>query len=150
MVRQPSGFRSCDERHLVEDMVGKSGPAIEVDSADLRRALRQIGDKGLTKELAQANKTAAQVVVDVALPRVPVRSGRLRAAVRALGSQKEGRAVAGSARVPYAAAIHWGRKRGGVIQGRPFLSDAAEAASEKAADVYLEAVDGLLDKIRRS
>lgn len=125
-----------------------TGPQIEVDSRDLRRALRDIGDKGLKKTLAGANKSAAQVVVDEALPRVPVRSGRLKAAVRALGSQKEGSAVAGNARVPYAAAVHWGRKRGGVIDGRPFLSDAAERAEAKAAEVYLEAIDGLLEDMK--
>lgn len=130
-------------------LAGRSGPQIEVDSKALRRALREIGDKGLKKTLAGANKSAAQVVVDEALPHVPVRSGRLKAAVRALGSQKEGSAVAGNARVPYAAAIHWGRKRGGVIEGRPFLSTAAEVAEAKAADVYLEAIDGLLDDINR-
>lgn len=111
---------------------------IKVEGADeLRRAFRQI-DGDLGKALAAANKTAAEQVVEAALPAVPVRSGRLKSSVRALGSQRSGRAVAGKAGVPYAAAIHWGRKRGNVgwppgnrmgrnvIQGRPFLWDAAQ------------------------
>ena len=143
MVRQLAGVGRDYQRDVV------SGPTVTVDAKALRKALRDIGDKGLKRQLAKANKDAAQVVVDEALPHVPVLSGRLRRAVRALGSQTSGRAVAGGGSVPYAAAIHWGRKKGGVIQGRPFLSDAAARAEAKAADVYLEAVDDLLDEIRK-
>lgn len=135
---------------------------VEVDSAELRRALRYIGDAGLKKELRDANKSAAQVVVDRALPNVPVRTGKLRRSVRALGSQRDGRAVAGRAAVPYAAAIHWGRKVGNVgwppnnrkglnpIKGRPFLWDAAREHQAEVVQQYEESFDRLLDHIRGS
>lgn len=123
---------------------------MEVVGADqLRRELRNVGDAGLKKELRDANKSAAQVVVEKALPDVPVQSGRLKASVRALGSQRDGRAVAGKSSVPYAAAIHWGRKRGGVIEARPFLWNAAQRTETQVTDKYREAVERLLEKVRR-
>jgi hypothetical protein len=85
---------------------------------ELARALRKAGNEDLKRQLTQTNKSAAQIVVQAALPHVPVGpTGRLKASVRALASQSSGRAVAGKARVPYAAAVHWGRKEGNV--GRP-------------------------------
>lgn len=139
-----------------------ASPAITVEGADeLRRTLRQIRDAGLTKELKAANKSAAQVVVERALPNVPVgKSGRLKRSVRALGSQRDGRVRAGTAKVDYAAAIHWGRKVGNVgsppgnrkggnaITGRPFLWDAAEAARNEVTDTYAAGIERLFDVLR--
>lgn len=135
---------------------------IRVEGADqLRRALRYAADAGLKKQLAKANKDAAQLVVDRALPNVPVRSGRLRKSVRALGSQRSGRAVAGRSSVKYAAAIHWGRKRGNVgrppgnykglnpIKGRPFLYDAAHRNRARVIDQYEQAIRALVVELRR-
>lgn len=135
---------------------------IEVEGADeLRRKLRELQDAGLKKELKAANKTAAQVVVDRALPNVPVgATGRLKRSVRALGSQRDGRVRAGTARVDYAAAIHWGRKVGNVgsppgnrmggnpVTGRPFLWDAAEAAKSQVTDAYAAGIERLFDALR--
>ena len=135
---------------------------VRIEGADeLRRALRYVGDAGLKKQLAKANKDAAALVVNRALPNVPVRSGRLKKSVRALGSQRSGRAVAGASQVKYAAAIHWGRRRGNVgsppgnrngtnvIAGRPFLYDAARAHRAQVVDQYEEAVRALVADLRR-
>lgn len=127
-----------------------AGITVTVDGLDgLRKALRQVGDRDLQKALMRANKTASEVVVKAALPNVPVRTGRLKASVRALGSQRSGRAVAGAASVPYAAAIHWGRKARGVIQSRPFLHDAAQKHQAEVASVYEREVDDVMDAVRR-
>lgn len=123
--------------------------SITVDADELRRALRYLGDAGLKKELREANKSAAAVVVDAALPNVPVLTGRLRRSVRATGSQRGASVKAGNVGVPYAAAIHWGRKRGGVIKARPFLWNAAEASQHRVLSVFDRAMDRLLDKLRR-
>lgn len=139
-------------------------PTVKVEGADeLRRVLRELQDAGLKKELAAANRSAAQVVAERAMPNVPVGpTGRLRQSVKALGSQREGKVKAGTAKVDYAAAIHWGRKVGNVgyppnnriganpITGRPFLFDAAQAAADDVTDVYEAAVDRLLDQIRNT
>lgn len=126
-----------------------AGPTIVVDGLDeLRRELRRIADKGLNDALKAANKEIADEVIARALPRVPVRTGRLRASVRGSGTLAGAVGKAGSARVPYAAAIHWGRKKGGVIEGRPFLTDAAHEVEQHASDTYLAEIDRLLDTVQ--
>lgn len=121
---------------------------LKVEGLDeLRRVLRRIADDEVKAKLKAANKSLAQLVVDRAEPNVPVRFGRLRRSVRALASQADARAVAGGANVPYAAAIHWGRTRGGEIKARPFLTTAAAAVDDSAAAVYREEIDDLLKEV---
>lgn len=122
---------------------------IRVEGAnELRKALRHIGDQGLKDQLKSAHKSAAQIVADDALPSVPIRTGRLRLSVKALGSQSMAQVKAGTASVDYAAAIHRGRKRGGFIRPRPFLWDAAQRATGRVEQEFLRALDRLLDSIR--
>lgn len=121
---------------------------------ELRRAIKETGDKELPKALQRANKAAAERVVRAALPNVPVRTGRLRSAVRATGSQSAGRALAGGARVPYAQAVHWGTgPRPGLrgphdIKRRPFLWDAAQRQVGAVATEYEAEIDKLMDAVR--
>ncbi len=112
------------------------------------------------KALKDANKKAAEIVVRLALPNVPVRSGRLRASVRAQSSAKKGNVRAGTpSRVPYAAAIHWGRSTGAVgykhghyaksahpLEGRPFLWNAKNDALESGEleDAYAQACNNVV------
>lgn len=85
---------------------------VRIDGArELRQLLKQTGMTELPKGLAKANKTAAQIVADKAASRVPVRTGRTRASVRALGSQREGRVRAGSARVVHYGWLDFGGRR---------------------------------------
>lgn len=123
---------------------------------EIRAALKQAEEVGLLKEITEANKAASEIVVERALPKVPVRSGALRSSVKALASQATGRVRAGSGTVPYAAAIHWGRKVGNVgwppgnhmgpnrIAGRPFLWDAAREATPAVVDEYRDHIEDLL------
>lgn len=81
-------------------------PAVTVHGLkELRRALKAAEDAAGVALLKAAHKASAEAVVARALPNVPVRTGALRASVRALGSQTKGTAKAGGARVPYAAPI---------------------------------------------
>lgn len=130
---------------------------VEVEGLDeLRRALRKLGDTELPKGLKQANKSAAQLVVDAALPHVPVGpTGRLKKSVRALASQREARVKAGGARVPYAAAVHWGtRARPGLrgphnIARRPFIYEAAARVRDRAMEEYVDVLQELMDEVIR-
>lgn len=129
---------------------------------ELRRAIRKAGDEGLKKALKASNKSAAEIVVRAALPKVPVRSGALKRSVRSLASQKSGRVAAGNARAPHAAAIHFGRKVGNVgrppgnhpgpnpIAGRMFLWDAANDKAPEVEKQYLEDINNLFDAVRRT
>lgn len=137
--------------------------SIEVEGAkELRKVFRDLGDKDLGKQLRAANKTVSQMVVEAALPNVPVRSGRLRRSVKALATQTAAYGKAGSNAVPYAAAIHWGEGAGNVnatsggsfkrparnIAGHPFLWDAADQVLDRAVKEYEDAVQQILDGVR--
>lgn len=130
------------------------GPVVEIEGAkELRRALKQTGDADLPKALREANRKAAELVVHAALPKVPVRSGRLKSSVKALASQSAGRAKAGSARVPYGPAVHWGTgPRRGLrgphnIARRPFLLDAAEQQTRQVGDTYQDEIERILERL---
>lgn len=138
--------------------------SIEVEGAtELRRAIIRAGDKELGKKLKRANLSAAEMVVRSALPNIPVRSGRLQASVKAIASQTSGKARAGAARVPYAAAVHWGEGTGNVnhttgatfgrparnIRGRPFLWEAADRMLHQVIEAYEGEIDDLLDEAVR-
>lgn len=140
-------------------------PVVVIEGADaLAREFRRIADKDLQKMLRIANKKSADVVVQKALPNVPVgATGRLKASVRATGSQRFGEARAGNAQVAYAAAIHWGRgnlntnfktgkyakaQRGGPIKGRPFLTDAADGSVDAVTAIYTVEIGKVLATIQ--
>lgn len=100
---------------------------------NLRKQIARAQDAGMKKSLRDANKSAAQVVVKRALPLVPVKTGRLRSSVRALGSQAKANVRAGNTSVRYAAAVHWGRGRGATggrsgLGGSLYLWRAKDAA----------------------
>lgn len=80
--------------------------------AELRRALRRVGDKVATRELGQAGKTAAGIVAERARSKVPVQTGRARDSVRAVVAQGGGAIKGGRASVPYYAWLDFGGRVG--------------------------------------
>lgn len=115
---------------------------VRIEGADeLRRAIRRMKDRELAIQLRETNRTGAQIVVDAALPHVPVRTGRLKASLRALGSQQDGRAVAGGAAVPYAAVVHWTGPAG------PFLYNAAQRMRPRVIDQYEDDIATLARRV---
>lgn len=108
---------------------------------EMRRAFKEMGPDA-TKALKDLQKRVADIVVQAALPKVPVgRTGKLKGSVRALGAQSSARAKAGTKRVNYAAVIHWGRSG---VQGVPYLFDAAEAKRDEASKVFLEGIEEIV------
>lgn len=69
---------------------------------------RALADKGTQEAIKASNIEAAETLVRAARPLAPVRSGRLRASIRPAKTLKFAAVYAGSARVPYAAPIHFG------------------------------------------
>lgn len=130
-------------------------PVIKVEGlTELRRTLKRLGDDA-AKQLREANLAAARTIVDSALPNVSVVSGRLRGSVKALASQTAARMKAGSAAVPYAAAVHWGTgPRPGLrgphnIRRRAFLWDARERLAGEVRDRYERDLEALIDRTVR-
>lgn len=123
-------------------------PAIEVQGLkELQREVRRVKDSGISKALRETNKRLADKVIAKALPNVPVRSGRLKASLRGQGRPSGAVGKAGGARVPYAAAIHWGWRRHN-IKGRPFLTEAAAGIERDVVHEYEADLDRILDLLR--
>lgn len=129
-------------------------PVVKVEGLkDVQRAVRLSANEGAKQALKEANRRAAELVVRAALPDVPRgETGNLKKTVKALGRVRDAVAKAGTpARVPYAAAVHWGTgPRLGLrgphnIARRPFLFDAAERLRGRIAKEYLEEIDRILN-----
>lgn len=146
--------------------------AVQVEGLnELRRAIIQTKDKELGQALKDANKRAAQLVAEDAIPHVPVgtspydkHKGALRRSVKAAASQTSGSVKAGSpTRVPYAAAVHWGEGAGNInhttgatvgrparnIPGQPYLWEAADRMFRRVGDQYEEEITELMDRMVR-
>lgn len=123
-------------------------PAIQVDGLkELQREVRRIKDSELSKQLRDTNRRLADRIVAKALPSVPVRTGRLKSSVKALGRASGAVGKAGGARVPYAPAIHWGWPSRN-IAGRPFLKDAADGIEDEAVREYEKDINRVFDAMR--
>lgn len=119
-------------------------PAIKVEGLDqLRRELRRVKDSELNAEMKRIHQDLAEEVLDRARPNVPVRSGALKRSLRGSGTVRDAVGRAGKKAVPYAAAIHWGRRG---MRARPFLRTAAEKIERDIVDRYDRAVAQMLDR----
>ena len=88
---------------------------------DFQAALKAM-DGESQKQLRVALNTAADLVVSGAARRVPVRTGRARASLRAQSSQREARVMGGSKKAPYYGWLDFGGRIGrDKSQRRPFV-----------------------------
>lgn len=83
---------------------------------EFQAALRAI-DRELPKQLRVTLNEATNLVIDWARPRVPSRTGRAAASIKAKSSQREARATIGGRRAPYMPWLDFGGE--GKIRGRP-------------------------------
>ena len=119
---------------------------------EFQAALRD-ADDGLQKELRAVFNDAAGIVVDTARPRLPRRSGKLAATLRATSGQREAWVTLGKAKVPYAGWIEFGgrvgRKRSVrrmFIPGGRTLYPAVRRREEQIRDVMAEGLNRLADR----
>jgi hypothetical protein len=85
---------------------------IKIDGlAAFSRNLRKL-DKDLPKALRLALNEATNLVVDEAARRVPTRTGRAKASLKAKSTRTESRIAGGSNRVPYYAWLDFGGRTG--------------------------------------
>ena len=118
---------------------------------DLQKAIKAAGDDldPTAGGLKDVNRSAAQVVVTAASPATPRKSGKLAGSLRVGATNRAGIVRAGKSSVPYAGPIHWGWPARH-IKARPWLADKAKATESQWTDVYLEAMNDLLDRIVRA
>lgn len=119
---------------------------------DLQAALKAM-DGESQKEIRVALNRVAETVVAGAARRVPVRSGRARASLKAASSQRETRVGAGGRKAPYYGWLDFGGRIGrDKSQRRPFVAGGryiwpAVAANREA---LARAVDEQLKSLARS
>lgn len=123
--------------------------------ARLRSTLRRAG-ADLT-DLKDANARAAAIAAQASESLAPRRTGRLKATIRSSGTKTQGILRAGSARAPYANAVHWGRKywpnaaasnrHRSVIRPNPFLSDGARDSEGRWIRVYEQDLQEIIHRI---
>lgn len=120
---------------------------LEITGAkELRKIIKNANDNDLKKSLKEANKAGSEVVAEKARFLVPVKSGRLKASVRAGATQSNGWVAVGKKAVPYAAPIHFGWfKRH--IKPQPFLYEAADARIGAVLAAYEDAINEVISKI---
>ena len=112
---------------------------------ELRKSLRQAGDD--LEDLKAAHKAAAEVAAGGAKPLVPVRTGRLADTIRPGGTKTQAVIRAGKKAVPYAGPIHWGWAARG-IEPSPFLADGAKNTEPQWVELFYEALDKALKKVK--
>lgn len=91
---------------------------------EFQKALRTM-DAGLPKQMRVVLNDASGVVIDYARPRIPSRTGRARASLKARSSQRESRVALGGARAAWVPWLDFGGegKRKGRPPARPFIRD---------------------------
>jgi hypothetical protein len=81
-------------------------------------------DSDLPKQLRVALNEASQLVIDYASPRMPKRTGKARASLKARSSQREARIALGGRKAPYAAWLDFGGKgKHGRPAPRPYIKE---------------------------
>lgn len=98
--------------------------AIKIEGLDQFRANLKAMDRELPKALRLAFNAAAEIVVQDARPRVPSKSGRARASVKARSTQAYSRVAGGGNKAPYYPWLDFGGRVGRAKSvSRPFLKD---------------------------
>jgi hypothetical protein len=93
-----------------------SEPIRIVGLKEFQRALRDM-DRNLPKQIRVVLNEATALVIDWAVPRMPSRTGRARASVKARSSQREARVAIGGNRAPWVPWLDFGGQ--GRVAGRP-------------------------------
>lgn len=131
-------------------MADNSG-SIQVEGLKaINNSLKALGED--TTVLADANFEAANQLLREAQPLVPVRTGALKGSLKASKTKAFAQVRGGSAKVPYAAPIHWGwfrDKNTGKnknILPNPFLAKALKLSREEIFANYQRNMESLIKK----
>lgn len=118
---------------------------------ELRREIRRAERDDLKKAVREANKDAAEIVAKEAKSNtVPVRSGALRASIRALGSQTKGQVAAGRGKTSrYAGIIHFGNPNRN-IEPQPYLYEARDERANEVRQAYADRMKKIAKQLSTS
>ena len=114
----------------------------------LSKTLRALSAAGAaSEEMRDLMHSLGMVVVNAAVPKAPVKSGRLADSVRAGKGKTKAVVRAGGARVPYAGRVHYGDPHAGGIAPHEFLVDALRATRNS---IFSELDQGIADLLRKN
>lgn len=120
--------------------------SVQVDGLkQLIKTLRTAGND--LADLKAANQEAATIALRGAEARAPTRTGRLAGSGRTAKQAGRARFMFGSARVPYAAVIHWGWPARG-IPAQTYGSDGAQHTEPLWTETYAKAVQSICDGVQ--
>jgi HK97 gp10 family phage protein len=118
--------------------------AIQIEGlAGIQKALKAIDVPA--KELSAVGFEAAKLVNITARQLTPVRTGRLKASIRASKVQRGAEGRAGNGSVRYANPIHWGWFRHH-IKPNPFMLNALDKRRDEVLQVYVTNMQKLIDE----
>lgn len=127
---------------------------IKIDGLRQFQAAVRMMEDGLQKELRVIFNRAADLVIDDARPRIPTRSGKAKASLKARSGQREARIVGGGAKVPYFGWLDYGGRVGPDRSvRRPFIKEGRyiyPAYTRHRDDIVDIMVDGIGDLARRA
>lgn len=132
-----------------------SGAPIKITGLkEFQKSLRAM-DSDLPKQLRLTLNEAATVVIDWAVPRIPRKTGRAAASVKARSSQRSSRVAIGGKRAPWMPWLDFGGE--GKVPGRPgprpflkkgrYLYAGLDATHEQVTEIMER---GLADLARRA
>lgn len=137
-------------------MAQRSAFTVQVDGLrEFQRNVRSLRSKELNKAVREANKASGEVLIPQAKHESPdgkrdaksskkYRPGKLDKSIKVTASAKGAVIKAGSAaRVPYAAAIHFGYRKRNISPNR-FLFRAMARKSDQVAATYERRIDAVV------
>jgi len=125
---------------------------VTVRVTGLRDLVRNLERAGVAAEdIKEVMGEAGEIVARRAITLAPSRTGKLKANIRASKAKTKASIKAGSARVPYARFVYFGRynaEKGGLYQKEnPFLFDAVRATRTQ---VFNKIEEGIGDILKRN
>lgn len=124
---------------------------VTVRVSGLRDLVRNLERAGVAAEdIKEVMGDAGEIVVRKAVSVAPSRTGKLKANIRASKAKTKASIKAGSARVPYARFVYFGRynaEKGGLYQKEnPFLFDAIRATRTQVFNRIEQGVGDILKR----
>lgn len=132
-----------------------------IDSGDLRLAIKAMQELGAdTSVIKDAGQASAEILLNRALPLIPVKTGALKSNAKTRRLTVGGGVQVSGARVPYANPIHWGwlyvspkhkgTLKSGTYRGikpQPFFSEALGYTKEQIFKTYETLMQNYINRL---
>lgn len=125
-----------------------------IDKGDLRLALKAMKELGADQSVIKdAGQAAAQILLNRALPLIPVKTGALRDSAKTKRLTVGGAVEVSGKKIPYANPTHWGwiydknRKVYRGIKPNPFFTEALGYTRDEIFETYNRLMQSYINKL---